>query len=130
MNEENEKVPTLAQEAGLPESWRPVDVEPIIPSVGAVPNHTPNPMAPYFGGSISPTLQHDAMFVGTKYGGYCISILPLMPLSPSGQPSVGSAVQSGSTTTVVNSLSSVAAGPSGSIQFNNGGALAGSSALS
>eukprot|EP00697_Spironema_sp_BW2_P005433 gnl/Spiro4/17584_TR9372_c0_g1_i1.p1 gnl/Spiro4/17584_TR9372_c0_g1~~gnl/Spiro4/17584_TR9372_c0_g1_i1.p1 ORF type:complete len:382 (-),score=-21.57 gnl/Spiro4/17584_TR9372_c0_g1_i1:609-1754(-) len=129
MNEKDEKEPTLAQEAGLPDSWKPVDVEPIVPSRSSVPNQTPNPMAPYFSGSISPTLQHDAIFVGTKYGTYGIPSLPLMPLSPSGQPSVGSAVQSGSSTTIVNSGAGVPSLPTGSIQFNNGGAFGGSSLL-
>lgn len=117
---------SLAQEAGLPESWQPIDSAPINPS--AAPNR-PNPMATFFAGPVSPTLQHDKTFVDTQLGSYNIAKLPLVPLSASGQPSVGSAVQSGSTTTINNTVNAVAGGPNGSIQFNNGGALAGSSLL-
>lgn len=129
MNEQNKQESTLAEEAGLPNSWHSVDSAPITPSQASVPFSLPNGMAPYFSGSISPVLQHDYVFSQTKYGSPAIPSLPLMPLSASGQPSVGAAVQSGSTTTVVDSLTSVAAGPSGSVQFNSGGGLAGSAAF-
>lgn len=117
---------SLAQEAGLPDSWHPVDSAPIVPS--ASPSR-PNPMATFFAGPISPTLQHDKTFVDTQLGTYNVAKLPLVPLSSSGQPSVGAAVQSGSTTTINNSVNAVAGGPNGSIQFNNAGALAGSALL-
>src|SRR5665213_350617 len=124
---EEKKEPTLAEEAGLPESWRPIDSAPINPAAAV---GSPNPMANFFSGPISPTLQHDVNFVNTQLGTYNIAKLPLVPLAASGQPSVGAAVQSGSTTTINNSVNAVAGGPNGAIQFNNGGALAGSSVLS
>ena len=125
MDEKRE--PTLAEEAGLPDSWHPVDSAPINPAAAI---GSPNPMANFFSGPISPTLQHDVNFVNTQLGTYNIAKLPLVPLAASGQPSVGAAVQSGSTTTINNSVNAVAGGPNGAIQFNNGGALAGSSVLS
>ena len=123
---EEKKEPTLAQEAGLPDNWYPVDSSPINPSAAL---SRPNPMATFFAGPISPTLQHDKTFVDTQLGTYNVAKLPLVPLSSSGQPSVGAAVQSGSTTTINNSVNAVAGGPNGAIQFNNGGALAGSNLL-
>ncbi len=122
----NEKEKTIAQEAGLPESWHPVDSAPIIPSA---PPGNQNPKGPYFDGTISPDMMHgNATLVNTHYGSN-IPILPLMPLPISGQPSAGSAIQSGSTTTINTNVNAVAAGPNGALQFNNGGALAGSPAL-
>jgi hypothetical protein len=129
MDEKNKQEPTVQEEAGLGPEWKVVNAPAITPSQPGVPSSVPNPMAPYFGGSISPTLQHDAVFVGTKYGTFAIPSLPLMPLSASGQPTVGSAVQSGSTTTIETSVNAVAAGPNGAVQFNNGGALGGSAAF-
>jgi hypothetical protein len=123
---EEKKEPTLAQEAGLDENWHPIDSAPINPAAAI---SSPNPMANFFSGPISPTLQHDKTFVDTQLGTYNIAKLPLVPLSASGQPSVGSAVQSGSSTTINNSVNAVAGGPNGAIQFNSGGALAGSSVL-
>ncbi len=82
---------TLAEEAGLPNTWHPVESQPINPVIQGAPN--PNPMAPYFDGSISPNLQHDAVFVGTKYGTHGIPILPLMPIAPAGNASVNSGSQ-------------------------------------
>jgi len=93
------KEPTLAQEANLPDSWHPVDSEPINPQQGAPPR--PNAMPPYFDGTISPNLQHDAVLVGTKYGTPAIPVLPLMPLSASGNSSVLAAAQN--ITTIINS---------------------------
>jgi len=119
----DEKEPTIAEEAGLPDSWKPVDSAPIIPSSAPAPNSRAN----LFGGSISPTLQHDFIFSQTKYGTPVIPSLPLMPLSASGQPTVGAAIHSGSTTTINNNVSAVAAGPNGAVQFNSGGALTGNS---
>jgi hypothetical protein len=88
-------------------------------------------MAPYFDGTISPQQQHDSVFTGTKYGSHIIPILPLMPLPISGVPTAGSAIQSGSTTTINStaSINAVAGGMNGNVQFNNGGALAGSNAV-
>jgi hypothetical protein len=110
----NQKEPTLAEEAGLPESWRAVDAAPIIPS--GAPGR-PNQMAPFFSGTISPQQQHDSVFTGTKYGSHIIPILPLMPLPISAQPTAGSAIQSGSTTTINTTTNAVAGGPNGAVQL-------------
>src|ERR1700688_2698133 len=119
------KEPTLAEEAGLPESFHPVDSAPIIPSAPSVPPL--NFKGQYFDGTLSPTMmQANATLVGTKYG-YSTPVLPLMPLPSSGIPTVGSAIQSGSTTTITNSIvNAIASGPNGAVQFNNGGSLDGS----
>jgi hypothetical protein len=84
-------------------------------------------MANYFQGSISPSLQHDAFFVGTEYGTPGIPSHPLMPVGAAGTAVINSAVKSTSTTSVV--ISVAAAGVNGDIQFNSGGSLGASSAL-
>jgi hypothetical protein len=86
-------------------------------------------MASLFGGSISPTLQHDKVFVDTAYGSSIIAKLPLMPLSTASQPTVGAAIQSVSKVTIVSSSNAVAAGPNGAVQINNGGSLGGGAGL-
>lgn len=116
------------EEAGLPDGWHSIPSKPIIPSaVGYPPN--PNKMAPYFSGTISPVMQHDSTFVGTRYGSPNIPSLPLMPLALSGLPSAGSAIQSVSTNTTIINSTAAAAGVNGNIQFNNGGAFGASSAF-
>jgi hypothetical protein len=87
------KDPTLAEEAGLPEGWKPVESEPINPSMLGAPSNS-NKMTPFFDGSISPTMQHDTTFVGTKYGTPSIPVLPLMPMGASAISSINSAIQS------------------------------------
>ena len=79
-------------ETGFPEGWVPVDSQPIIPGhpTGAPPQ--PNAMANYFQGSISPSLQHDSVFVGTRYGSPGIPSVGLMPIPLSGNPVANSAI--------------------------------------
>ena len=120
------KEPTLAEEAGLPESWHPVDIPPLTPGQPL----RSNAMGNYFAGSISPDmLQSNAGLRDTQYGSPLIPKLPLMPMPLAGKPSVGSAIQSGSTTTINTNVNVVAAGPNGAVQFNSGGALAGNIAF-
>lgn len=76
---------TIAEEAGLPESWHPIDEPAINPGAQyqkAPPS--PNPMGNYFQGSLSPSMQHDAVFVGTMYGSPLVPNISLMPVGPSG----------------------------------------------
>lgn len=84
----------ILKEAGLPPNWGPISQSPIRPGapVGAPP--MPNSMGDYFQGSISPSMQHDAVFVGTEYGSPCVPTIALMPIGSSGIPSLNSAIQS------------------------------------
>lgn len=120
---------TLNQEAGLPENWHPIDARPIVPGQSNASPPLPNEMANYFSGSISPTMQHDAVFVGTQYGSPNVPSVSLMPIAAAGVPAVGSAIQSGSRVSINETTSIIAAGMSGQIQFNNNGPLGASSAL-
>jgi hypothetical protein len=86
-------------------------------------------MGEYFQGSISPTMQHDAVFVGTEYGSPSVPAVALMPIAPVGAPSVGAAIQSGSQITASTTVVSAAAGSNGQVQFNNGGSTFGASSL-
>jgi hypothetical protein len=101
------KEPTLAEEAGLPGSWAPVESEPINPATKGAPSN-PNKMAPFFDGSISPDMQHDATFVGTRYGTPGIPSLPLMPIGASGRPTGNAA-----TVSIVKQLVKPATPPAG-----------------
>ena len=86
----DKKEPTLAEEAGLPSSFHPIESAPIIPS--APPQ--PNLRASFFAGPISPSLQHDVDYVKTRGSNPSIPALPLMPAAPSGLPQNNSAIQS------------------------------------
>jgi len=115
-------IQTIQEEAGLDSNWKPVDSAPVVPSdpnTWKSPSTAPlpNAMANNFGGVLNPSGQHDVFFVRPQVGSPSIPTLPLLPLAASGQPTVGSAVQSGSTVTIVDTASSVAAGPAGAIQF-------------
>lgn len=119
----------VLKEAGLSSDWSSVEFKPVRPgSTGAPPS--PTAMAPYFQGSLAQNLQHDASFVGVKYGSPSIPQFPLIPVAPSGTASIQSAIQSGSSVQIINSVSAVAAGANGQVQFNKGGALGASSAFS
>lgn len=119
----------VLQRAGLSSNWRVVD-EPAASSEQYQKAPPPtNPMGSYFQGSISPTMQHDAVFVGTEYGTPRVPTISLMPVAPSGAPSVGSAIQSGSSFTSTAIISTGAAGSTGQVQFNNGGGAFGASSL-
>src|ERR1700719_3823891 len=102
--EEEKKEPTLAEEAGLPESWHPISSEPVIPGATAP---MPNAMANQFAGPLSPSIQHDVMFVGTALGTPAIAKLPLLPVAPSGLPQDNAAIKSFTTLTGSNTTTKV-----------------------
>lgn len=93
----------ITKAAGLPPNWKPVDVPPVKPNQFLAAPPPPNAMDSYFQGSISPTMQHDAVFVGTQYGTPRIPGTPLMPISPSGSPGINSAAKN---TTIINNTTS------------------------
>ena len=84
----------FAKEVGLPSNWEPITQAPVRPDrLGGAPP-VPNGMANYFQGSISPTMQHDAVFVGTEYGSPSVPTIALMPIGASGVGGINSAIQS------------------------------------
>lgn len=85
---------TINEEAGLPENWQPVDTEPINPGRPAGAPPPPNGMPSYYQGSLAPSIQHDATFVGTEYGTPGIAKVPLMPLGVQASPMSNAAIQS------------------------------------
>src|ERR1700691_5328095 len=85
---------TIASEAGLPPSWAPINVAPIVPGSGAPPTNE-NKRGGLYGGSISPDLQHPANFQDTGVQNPYIPTLPLMALVASGSPGGNSAINSG-----------------------------------
>jgi hypothetical protein len=87
-------MPDIVKEAGLPDNWHPVDVPAINPAQPLSAPPLPNKMDSYFQGSLSPTMQHDAVFVGTQYGSPSVPNIALMPVAFSGTPSFNSAVKS------------------------------------
>jgi len=118
-----------AKDYGLPENWGAIDKPAIRPNQPGGAPPLPNAMGNYFQGSISPTMQHDAVFVGTEYGSPAVPTVALMPIAATGIPSVGSAIQSGSQITASTTVVSAAAGSNGDVQFNNGGSTFGASSL-
>jgi hypothetical protein len=83
----NQPPKDIFEESGLdPEQWQPIDSAPVIPGKNPTGAVFPNPMSNYYQGSISPQLQHDVPFVGTKYGTPGIPSHPLMPLGVQGNP--------------------------------------------
>jgi hypothetical protein len=88
----------IRREAGLEGSdWHVMeDVEPIQPSRTApagAPPQAPG-LKPFFDGTISSDLQHDANYFKQQYQVQGIPVLPLMPLNSSGKPAVNSSTQS------------------------------------
>jgi hypothetical protein len=121
-----------SEDYGLPENFTAIDQPPIRPGQVQQPGGAPplpNAMGNYFQGSISPTMQHDAVFVGTKYGSPTVPTVALMPIAATGVPAVGSAIQSAGQTIVDTVEISNAAGSTGQVQFNNGGSNFGASSL-
>jgi hypothetical protein len=88
----DEKPKTIAEEAGLPENWVPKDTAPIIPGA-PIASQQQGPGS-YFAGPLSSSLQHDAAFYQTKYGGAGSPEFPLMPLAPSGNASNNAGITS------------------------------------
>jgi hypothetical protein len=89
-NLENLDEMSIAESAGLGPEWKPVDAAPIRPGTPPLPND----VAPYYGGSIAPSLQHPANFENTRYHSPLVPVLPLMPLGVSASPVTNSASQS------------------------------------
>jgi hypothetical protein len=93
------KIPTIAEEAGLPENWVPIDVAPIVPSRPPQlnPDSSSSSSAPPVG-SLPPSYQQNADFVRNAYRGQSTPNLSLMPLGIQGNPATNAAIQSTSTT--------------------------------
>jgi hypothetical protein len=90
---------TIAEEAGLPPSWQPLDAPPIIPGQPAPgPPYTAGP--PLLQGSLPPLFQHDVSFVATEIKSPNVPGLSLMPLGVQGNPSSNAGIQSTSTTVI------------------------------
>jgi len=125
---EENRQPTLAEEAGLGPDWEPIDVEPIRPGRPSGAPPIPNQMAPYYSGSIAANLQHDTTLVGTKYGTPMIASLPLTPLGAAANPAVNAAIISNAPTpTPTPSSATKPAPPDKSVQFNKSGVFGGTS---
>ena len=94
---------SIIEEAGLsPDRWQIAGAPAIRPGAQfqqAPP--PPNSMGNYFQGSISPSLQHDAVFVGTEYGTPRIPSVALMPVGLSGNSSFNSGITSHTSTTPI-----------------------------
>jgi hypothetical protein len=92
---------TLAEEAGLPENWIPVDVAPIIPANPPLPPGA----SKYQVASLPPGFQHDVSFVKSGEGSPDIPKLSLMPLGVQGNPASNAAIQSTAAKTAAASTS-------------------------
>lgn len=92
---EDKKPQTIAEEAGLPENWVPVNRPPIVPSTGYGRNPTPALLQ----GSLAPGYQHDTSFVDTAINSPSVTRADLMPLGVQGNPATNAAIQSTSSIT-------------------------------
>lgn len=84
---------TIAEEAGLPANWVPIDRAPVVPSLLS-PNSALEGPSRYPQGSLPPGYQHDTSFVQTSPKSPTAPQMSLMPLGPSGQAAVNSATKS------------------------------------
>lgn len=89
---EEQKPKTIAEEAGLSDSWHPIDVAPIIPSQMRSQNSSATE-APFVG-SLPPGVQQNVDFSATARNNGRGANLSLMPFAASGQSGVNSAIQS------------------------------------
>jgi hypothetical protein len=106
-NETPKQDMTIAEEAGLPENWVPIDSTPIVPSNMAAGTN------PFGGGSIPPAMSLQSDTLSTNYKGPGIPGVRLMPIGVSGNPQSNAAIKSVATqvtTEIVNSA--IAAIPS------------------
>ena len=85
---------TIAEEAGLPENWVPIDVAPIIPSEPPRTGILGDGSSKYATGSLPPGYQSDTSFVGTAAYADRVPQLSLMPLGFQGNPASNAAIQS------------------------------------
>jgi hypothetical protein len=102
------KTPTIAEEAGLPENWVPIDVAPIIPSRPPQlnPDSSSSSSAPPVG-SLPPSYQQNADFVRNAYRGQSTPNLSLMPLGIQGNPSSNAGIQSTAKTIVTAAIAAI-----------------------
>ena len=110
---DNERQPTIASEAELPENWIPIDVKPIIP--GQQPANSGSSTAPLVG-SLPPSYQQNTDFSGVNRASGHVPQLSLMPLGIQGNPATNAAIIS----TAVKSVPASTPAPSQtvSIQLN------------
>src|SRR5208282_3698325 len=85
-NEDPKKEMTIAEEAGLPDNWVPIDSTPIVPSNMAAGTN------PYGGGSLPPNFNLQPDTLSTNYKGPGIPAVGLMPVQ--GNPAVNAQTQS------------------------------------
>lgn len=104
---EENKQQTIAEEAGLPSNWEPIDVAPIIPA--AIPNPNSSGSIVPIVGSLPPSYQQNTDFAGTSKAGGRVPNLSLMPLGIQGNPSTNAGIISTAikATTSVTTSSSV-----------------------
>lgn len=91
MPDDKPKATNEEENYGLPANWIPVDAPPVVPGTMAP---TADGSIRYLQGSLPPTAQHDISFTATAYKQDRTPQLTLMPLSPSGDASTNSGVQS------------------------------------
>ena len=85
-NEDPKKDMSIAEEAGLPENWVPIDSTPIVPSNMAAGTN------PYGGGSLPPNFNLQPDTLSTNYKGPGIPAVRLMPVQ--GNPAINAQTQS------------------------------------
>ena len=91
---EEKKPQTIAEEAGLPDNWVPLDSPPIIPSEPPRTGILGDGSSKYAVGSLPPSYQADASFVQTAAYAARIPQLSLMPLGIQGNPATNAAITS------------------------------------
>lgn len=109
---EEQKPKTIAEEAGLPDNWHPIDVKPIIPS--QMRDNSSATAAPFVG-TLPPTFQQNTDFSGTSRASGRGPNLSLMPLGVQGNPQTNAGIQStavkatsGSSTVIVEDVEAIA----------------------
>ena len=104
------KQPTIAEEAGLPANWEPIDVKPIIP--GQQPANSGSSTAPLVG-SLPPSYQQNTDFSGVGRASGHVPQLSLMPLGIQGNPATNAAV----TSTATKAAQSIPSAPSQTVSI-------------
>ncbi len=84
-------------EADIPDTWKPVEQEPIRPGFAPQPTNalpgTDSP-PPYFRAVLNPNMQNPAYFAGTAKITSQVPVTPLMPTAPSANPQTNAAIVS------------------------------------
>jgi hypothetical protein len=91
---EEQKPKTIAEEAGLPENWVPVEVKPVVPISPEFAGYPIDGASKFLTGSLPPGYQHDTSFVGTSYRASGAPRLDVMPLGIQGNPATNAAISS------------------------------------